>query len=227
MTQQEYNIIEAHMLACMTDSAHDPFHIYRVLYAALDIAQTEDGVDGDLLIAACLLHDIARDLQAQDPSVCHAHAGGEMARVFLMDIGWNAERAGLVREAIRTHRYRASSLPETLEAKILFDADKLDAAGAFGIARTLLYGGQTGEPLYALDGEGMPITRGIPDEHTTFLQEFNFKLLRVYDGFYTRRAREVAVKRRRAAMEFYEELLDEIGVAHREGGALLARRLSD
>jgi uncharacterized protein len=64
----------------MKDSAHDTEHIYRVLYVALDIARYEENVDGDVLIAACLLHDIGREEQNADPAVCHAAAGGGKPR---------------------------------------------------------------------------------------------------------------------------------------------------
>ena len=60
MTKETFEKITNYMRSCMTDSAHDPQHIYRVLYSALQIAQTEEAVDYDVLIAACLLHDIGR-----------------------------------------------------------------------------------------------------------------------------------------------------------------------
>ena len=93
MTREAYQLLEAHMLSCMGDSAHDKEHIYRVLYSALDIAQGEAGVDYDVLIAACLLHDIARGEQFADPAVCHARAGAERARTFLLDHGFGEDFA--------------------------------------------------------------------------------------------------------------------------------------
>ena len=136
MTREAYQLLEAHMLSCMGDSAHDKEHIYRVLYSALDIAQGEAGVDYDVLIAACLLHDIARGEQFADPAVCHARRGAERARTFLLDPGFGEDFARRVSDCIRTHRYRSEDPPASLEARILFDADKLDVTGAVGIART-------------------------------------------------------------------------------------------
>ena len=72
MKTKDYRLIEAYMLSCMRDSAHDREHIYRVLYAALDIASFEEPVDSDVLIAACLLHDIGRREQFENPALCHA-----------------------------------------------------------------------------------------------------------------------------------------------------------
>ncbi len=75
MKTKDYRLIEAYMLSCMRDSAHDREHIYRVLYAALDIASFEEPVDSDVLIAACLLHDIGRREQFENPALCHAAVG--------------------------------------------------------------------------------------------------------------------------------------------------------
>ena len=84
----DFQLIEEYMLECMQDSAHDKEHIYRVLYVALDIAEQERHVDYDLLIAACLLHDIGRQEQFENPSLCHAVAGAEKARKFLLEKGF-------------------------------------------------------------------------------------------------------------------------------------------
>ena len=82
----DFQLIEEYMLECMQDSAHDKEHIYRVLYVALDIAEQERHVDYDLLIAACLLHDIGRQEKFENPSLCHAVAGAEKARTFLTPV---------------------------------------------------------------------------------------------------------------------------------------------
>ena len=90
MTHQTYTHIEAYMRTCMSDSAHDVEHIYRVLYNALQIAEGEENVDRDVLIAACLLHDIGRQEQFAEPSLCHARVGAEKAGGFCG--GWGARR---------------------------------------------------------------------------------------------------------------------------------------
>lgn len=160
------------MLTRMTDSAHDREHIYRVLYTALDIAQTEADVDYDVLIASCLLHDIGREAQFKDPAVCHAQAGAEQARAYLLQNGYDAAFAEEVADCIRAHRFRSDREPESIEAKILFDADKIDATGTLGIARTIFYKGQTSEPLYSLDGNGT-ISDGTGDETASFFRSTN------------------------------------------------------
>lgn len=94
MTNETYKILENYMLSCMDDSAHDKEHIYRVLYNALAIAQTEDNVDYDVLIGSCLLHDIGRKEQFENPALCHALVGSEKAYQFLIENGFDKITGG-------------------------------------------------------------------------------------------------------------------------------------
>ncbi len=224
MRREEYQQIEAYMQRCMTDAAHDREHIYRVLYNALEIAASEPETDLDVLVAACLLHDIGREKEYADPHVCHAEAGAEMALEYLLGRGWLPERAGAVANAIRTHRYRQDRPPVSLEGKILFDADKLDVVGAIGIARTISYCGHVGEPYYTTDEDGM-VLDGSGQEPPSVFQEYHRKLKRLYEGFYTARGRELAAARRRHAEELYAHLLEEVRTGRAEGKLLLERIL--
>ncbi|MCL2203344.1 MAG: HD domain-containing protein [Defluviitaleaceae bacterium] len=227
MDKTEYRAIEAHMHECMRDAAHDKHHIYRVLYAALDIASHEKDVDYDILIAACLLHDIGRDRQFADHSLCHAHMGGEMAYEFLTaQRGWEAEKAAHVQGCIAAHRFRRGNPPQSTEAKILFDADKLEAAGAIGLARTFIHSGQVGEPLYILDESGHIITEGGGAEVSSFFQEYNYKLKNVYDKFHTSRAKAIAKQRQWTTIDFYNGLHEEITGTYQNGTAKLNKILS-
>lgn len=226
MTKDEYHKIEAHMLYAMKDSAHDRMHVKRVLYLALDIATHETGVNYDVLIASCLLHDIGRQYQAEDLELDHAEIGAELAYSFLTDLGWDDGKAGHVKACVQSHRYRKGNSPATLEAKILFDADKLDVTGAMGIARTLIYGGQIGEPLYFFDDTGRLITQGGGAEISSFLQEYNYKIVKLYDSFFTDYARALGQKRKRAMTSFYQNLVEEIESAHDSGTRMLDERLS-
>ena len=205
--------IEEYMRDCMCDSAHDTQHVARVLHYAMDIAGHEQGVDPAVLRAACLLHDIGRAEQYADPRVDHAACGAEKARRWLEGNGWGADFAEAVAECIRTHRFRSGCPPRGIEAKILFDADKLDVCGAMGIARTLLYKAHLGLPLYSLDENGA-VLDGRLDPEDTFLREYRFKLEKLYDRFYTRRGEELAQGRRAAAWNFYQALLCEARECH-------------
>lgn len=226
MKKEVFNMLEAHILSCMKDSAHDKEHIYRVLYEALDIAQTQQDVDYDVLIAACLLHDIGRQEQFEDPALCHARVGAKKAYSFLVEQGFSKEFADKVSACILTHRYRKDNLPESIEAKILFDADKVDVTGAIGIARTLVYKGQVSEPLYSTGPEG-EILDGTDDICPSFFQEYKYKLEKLYSGFLTERGAEIAKQRQEAAVAFYESILREVKGSYQKGLDYLDRYMDE
>lgn len=222
MNHENYGLLEDYMLSCMSDSAHDKEHVYRVLYAALDIAEHENGVDYDVLVAACLLHDIGRQEQFECPEKCHAVAGAEKATVFLRTHGFDDELAQRVGACIASHRFRSDAPPESIEAKILFDADKIDVTGAIGIARTIFYQGQVSEPLYTMLPNGQ-VSDGTNDEAPSFFQEYKYKLEGLYSKFYTKRGTEIAAQRKASAAAFYESLLGEVKTSYGVGRALLER----
>jgi uncharacterized protein len=224
--KEVFNMLEAHMLSCMKDSAHDKEHIYRVLYEALDIAQTQQDVDYDVLIAACMLHDIGRQEQFEDPALCHARVGAKKAYHFLVDQGFSKDFADKVSACILTHRYRKDNFPRSIEAKILFDADKVDVTGAVGIARTLVYNGQVSEPLYSTGPEG-EILDGTDDTCPSFFQEYKYKLEKLYSGFLTERGAEIAKQRQEAAVAFYESILREVKGSCQKGLDYLDRYVDE
>ena len=165
--------VEAYMRSCMSDSAHDAEHVYRVLNYALDIAQRDGNADTELLAVACLLHDIGRQEQFADLGVDHAVCGGEKARNWLVGNGYSTGFVDAVKSCIQTHRFRSDAPPQSIEAKILFDADKLDVCGAVGIARTLFYKAHVAEPLYTLT-EGGKVSDGASGAEPSFLHEYKF-----------------------------------------------------
>lgn len=220
MKREQYIEIESYMLSCMKDSAHDQEHVYRVLNTALLIAESEPEANREVLVCAALLHDIGRKEQFENPSVCHARAGSEKAYRFLLARGYGKAFASHVRDCILTHRFRENNPPQTLEAKILFDADKLDAAGAMGIARTLLYQGHMGTPLYTIGSNG-EILEGTGEKTKSFFQEYKFKLEKLYDRFYTRKGSALAEERRETATCFYEGMVREVQQSRNTGKAIL------
>lgn len=155
-------------------------------------------------------------------AVCHAAAGADKAYRFLVSEGFERRYAERVKQCIQTHRYREDDLPQSLEAKILFDADKLDAAGATGIARTLLYKGIVSEPLYSVQPDGT-VSAGENDAAPSFFQEYKFKLENLYSKFYTVKAKELAEERRRIAAAFYSCLYQEVNSSYRNGKRELDR----
>ena len=226
MDKTTFSLIENYMLSYMEDSAHDKDHIYRVLFNALEIAKSEEAVDYDVLICACLLHDIGRKEQFENPALCHAIVGGEKAYHFLTEQGFDEVYAGKVKSCIKTHRFRKNHQPNSIEAKILFDADKLETAGAVGIARTLIYKGIVSEPLYSLLPDGT-VSNGENDTVPSFFQEYKYKLEKIYAHFYTAKGAELAKERQAAAVEFYDHLYQEVGLMYQKGNNELGRLLSE
>lgn len=177
------------------DSAHDFDHVLRVLVTAERIGQTE-GADMAILRTAVLLHDIARAEQnrtGQD----HAIVGAQRATDLLTSLGYPAEFVQAVSQAIASHRFRADRPPKTLEAKILYDADKLDAIGAIGIARAFAFSGSHNRALWDETG-------------STTLQEFQAKLVMIKDKLFTLTARQIAEGRHQFMEQFIAQINAEI-----------------
>lgn len=180
------------------DVAHDFDHVLRVWATAQFIGRTEQA-NLEILNAAVLLHDIARADQTRT-GVDHALEGARRAKKFLQDDGCPPEFVLAVCHAIETHRFRTGCAPQTLEAKILYDADKLDSIGAIGVARAFAFGGHFNQPLWRDTDDG---------EHTA-LQEFRQKLAKVKDKLFTATAKKIAEQRHRVMVEFFEQLAAEI-----------------
>lgn len=226
MKKEAYQQMERYMLSCMEDSAHDREHVYRVLYNALEIAKSETAPDYDVLITACLLHDIGRKEQFANPSLCHAMVGGEKAYKYLTEHGFDRDFSEKVRHCIQTHRFRSGIQPESIEAKILFDADKLDVTGALGIARTLMYKGNVVEPIYTKLPDGS-ISDGTQDTAPSFFHEYKFKLEKLYDKFYTAAGARLAQERRQIAAAFYESLYREVNAGYTSGREMLRKWMQE
>ncbi len=134
-------------LAC---SAHDMDHVMRVYNMALAIAKHEKKVDLDILKMATLLHDIARVKEDDDKTgnTCHAEESAKMCVPILKKLGYADVKIEKVAHCISAHRYKTDNKPETIEAKILFDADKLDSLGAVAILRAGMWMGRNGCSLF-------------------------------------------------------------------------------
>lgn len=125
-------------------SAHDMDHIMRVYVTALKIAKKEKGVDLDILKSATLLHDIARVKEDDDKTgkICHAEESAKMCVPILKELGYGNEKISHIQDCILSHRYKNNRKPVSIEAKILFDSDKLDSLGAIVIMRAGMWMGR-------------------------------------------------------------------------------------
>ena len=115
---------------------HDFDHIIRITKLAKFIASKERNVDKDILIASCLLHDVARKMEDEGKCKNHEEEGSKMTPSFLKRINFPKNKIEQVAYCVRIHRKSKRIQARTMEAKILQDADKLDIFGAIGIART-------------------------------------------------------------------------------------------
>lgn len=200
------SVDEAQIYYSDTDSAHDFNHVLRVTKMAEYLARLESA-DMEIVHAAALLHDISRADEDQSGQGDHAEMAAERAREILIGRGVRVERADAVAHAIAAHRYRGSVQPQTLEAKILFDADKLDSIGAVGIARAYAIAGSLKQRLWSEPREDSIATR---DQHGnsnhTPVAEFMVKLRHVHTRIYTATARKIAQERHEYMSQFFERL---------------------
>jgi len=172
----------------------------------------ELGADLGVLQASALLHDAAGAVpqaagEAEGGRATHEQASAAFAHRVLKDAGWEADRIEAVEHCIRAHRYRSAEAPETLEAKILYDADKLDVLGAFGIARTIGYALQAGQPIYVEPSAQFLATgETVEDEPHSAYHEYLFKLRHVSGRLHTQEARAVAETRVALLNRFFRGL---------------------
>ena len=188
--------------------SHDWEHSQRVERLCRRIGPRE-GADPMVLTLAACLHDIGRSRQdSSRGAVCHARQGAEMAADILVEYHLAPDLQANVLHCIRSHRYRSGEHPQTIEAKVLFDADKLDAIGAVGIARAYLFAGEVGARLHNPDNavEGTaPYSR-----EDTGYREYRLKLRHIRDRMLTAEGRRLAAARHRVMVDFFERFLAEI-----------------
>ncbi len=203
----------------LTCSAHNLDHVFRVYKLCLLIAKYEKDVDMEILIPSALLHDIARVEESKDKSgkVDHAILGSEIAEGILRKLEYEEEKIQKIKHCIIAHRFRTGNEPNSIEAKILFDSDKLDAIGATGIARTFILAGQFGQRLIADEPlkdylESNTVENGrLKDvsKHTPFV-EYEVKFKKIVDRLYTDKAREIGKERLMFMGEYFNRLKLEI-----------------
>ncbi len=215
---------------------HDPVHgfdhVLRVVRLAERLAQAESA-DLEIVRAAALLHDAQGDkilatseevgterpvevgtdrpVEVRHAREAHHHISAAFAARVLRAEGWPEERIAAVQHCIRAHRFRdRREPPQTLEAQVLFDADKLDAIGAIGAARAVAYAAQAGLPAYSTPSEQFRRTGQIePGEIHSAYHEYLFKLSKLEERLYTPTARAIAAGRHRFLEEFFQQIIAE------------------
>jgi uncharacterized protein len=193
-----------------SDPVHDFDHILRVLALVERIGALE-GADMEILRTATLLHDASGATPGEAGRQEHHLASAEVARAVLAEEGWPPDRVEAVLHCIRAHRFRSTEAPQSLEARILFDCDKLDVLGAIGVARVVAYAALAGEPLTGEPSAKFKATRQKePGEPHTPYHEFLFKLSRVKGQLHLSSTRAVAEERHQYIADYFDRLAREV-----------------
>lgn len=189
------------------DGSHDVAHLQRVWNNAAAIL-AEEGGDAEIVAAATLLHDCVT-VEKNDPMRAHAsRLAARKAEAILAELGWDPARIAAVAHAIEAHSFSAAIPPETLEARILQDADRLDAIGMVGVARCFYIAGRMGSGLY--DPHDPEATTRPLDDKRFAIDHFENKLFKLAAGFQTAAGSRLAATRQARLRRFYDEFLDEI-----------------
>lgn len=191
------------------DPAHDFSHILRVCKTARIIGE-EEKADMSVLLPAALFHDLgSKKRTGSEPREASIDAMS-VVRSFLQRKGMDEDRIEKVLYAVQVHSFSRGGHPVTLEARILQDADRLDAMGAIGIARLFVTGGALGRQMYQAQD---PFCRERePDDGRWNLDHFYRKLLKLESGMHTSAAKRLAAKRARVLKQYLLDLEEEIGI---------------
>ena len=190
---------------------HDFDHTLRVLANAEMLLKELPEADGFCVRMAVLLHDIARpEEDASNGGASHAVLGAEYAADYLEKRGFPSVLAEKICSAVRRHRFRGQDYPQSIEEKIVFDADKLDSLGAVGVGRAFLFAGKCGARLHnssadALNSEAYSL-------QDTAYREYLVKLQKLPQVIQTEPARKIAADRLKVMQEFFDNLCQETGL---------------
>lgn len=213
------------------DAVHGFDHVLRVYRLAEELVR-EEGANIEIVRAAVLLHDVegsqlsAVSYQLNNSELAevsseqeskhqkrkdHHLSAAEFATQVLLIEGWEEARISEVCHCIRAHRFRDQrEPPQTLEAQVVFDADKLDAIGATGVARAIAYATRAEMPAYAAPSEQFIQTGRLePGEPHSAYHEHIFKLIKIKDRLFTPTGRRMAEERHRFMCAYFDRLAEE------------------
>ncbi len=198
----------ARIIHASSKGSHDWEHTLRVYKLAVHIAKAEEA--GLLVVKlASLLHDIARGEEDKSGGkIDHATAGARQAFGILKSLGVSDDTAARAVHCIETHRFRGGAKPLSKEAKVLFDADKLDSIGAVGIGRAFLFAGEVGAKLHNKRKDILG-TKAYTEEDTAY-REYMVKLRHVKSRMLTKTGKRLAVKRHKFMESFFCRLNSEV-----------------
>lgn len=208
--RERFDRLRDDALARIVDAepAHDALHVRRVMAHARAIAASE-GADVDVVETAALLHELHNLPKDHPDSALSGERCADEAAALLRAHGYDEPFVARVAYCIRVHSFSRGVMPETLEARVLQDADRIDAIGAIGIARCFATTAVMGRPFYAVDDpfcrERAPVDKEFAVDH------FYKKLLLVGERMHTATARRMAAERTDFLRLYLQQLEREIG----------------
>lgn len=191
------------------DPGHDLAHVRRVVNAAFRIGEAE-GAAAEVVLPAAWLHDCVVVRKNSPQRSQASRMAAERAALFLGEVEYESALIPAIEHAIVAHSFSARVVPETIEAKVVQDADRLEAIGALGLARCLMTGGAMGTQLVDSE-EPFPVHR-IADDAVSSVDHLFVKLLRLPQMMQTNSGRVMAGKRAEFLKRFLSELADELCV---------------
>ncbi|MBI9049714.1 MAG: HD domain-containing protein [Anaerolineaceae bacterium] len=204
------SIEEARSYYQEADTIHDFDHVLRVYELCKSIGKQENA-DWKILSISALLHDACGAAPGSKERMEHHLASALLAEKVLTEKGWLEEDIKAVMHCIRAHRYRGTEMPQSLEAKVLFDADKLDVLGAIGVARVIGYAAIAGEPHFSQPSrQFLDSGEKEPGEPHSAYHEYLFKLRNVKNRLHTDTAQRIAEERDTYLSEYFVRLQEEI-----------------
>lgn len=192
------------------DAAHDPGHVRRVVANARRLADAE-GADWLVVMPAAWLHDCVSVPKSSPDRKQASTLAARQAVAWLEECAWPHDRLDEIAHAIEAHSFSAGIEPHTLEAQVVQDADRLDALGAVGLARTLMLGGELGREFYSPDD---PFCTTRPPDDSRFTLDHVFsKLLKLEATMRTSGGQAEARRRTEFIRTFLAQLGGELGQA--------------
>ena len=186
-------------------SCHGFDHTLRVMHNAGVLLASVPDADAETVMLAALLHDIARPEEEKSRGrECHAKLGAKLVPEMLKNAGFPDEIIPAVADAVRTHRFRGKDEPASIEADIVFDADKLDSLGAVGIGRAFLFAGHENARLHNTEAEALASEPYSSND--TAYREYLVKLRYLPRRMRSSAGRKLAVERAAFMTGFFEQL---------------------
>jgi len=205
---------EAKVFFDKASGCHDWFHVERVCNLALEIVKKEKARK-DIIEVAAYLHDIGRREEIKSKGkYCHAKEGAKLAKKILEKYKIDIKDIENICHCIEAHRFRTNNYPETIEAEIIFDADKLDSIGAIGIGRAFLFAGHSGSNCLYTGNEKELVKKAKDLEYTkedSALLEYHFKLKNIKNKILTKTGKKIAKERNDFMVKFFNRFEKEIG----------------